>query len=47
MTSDLGMLRGPFDGRIQLRDGEHGPELQTVGLHGQPEGWQPLRLEDG
>ena len=42
----LGMLRGPFDGRIRVRTGEAGPELRVTGLPVQPEGWQPFRIGD-
>lgn len=42
----LGMIRGPFDAIVQLRAGETGPELRVTGLPGQPEGWQPYRLEE-
>ena len=42
----LAMLRGPFDGRIRVRVGDRGPELRVSGLAGQPDGWQPFRIED-
>ncbi|PSQ09077.1 hypothetical protein BRC93_13855 [Halobacteriales archaeon QS_5_70_15] len=42
----LAMLRGPFDSRIQVRTGEHGPELRVSGLAGQGAGWQSFRLEE-
>ena len=42
----VAMVRGPFDGRIQVRAGERGPELRVTGLAGQPDGWQPFRIED-
>lgn len=42
----LGMIRGPFDGIVQLRAGETGPEFRVTGLPGQSEGWQPYRLEE-
>ena len=42
----LSMLRGPFDGRIQVRTGDHGPELRVTGLAGQPNGWERFRLAD-
>lgn len=40
------MIRGPFDGRIQVRTGERGPELRVPGRTGGPDGWQRLRLAD-
>ena len=40
----MAMVRGPFDGRIQLRTGESGPELRASGFGGQPSDWQPFDL---
>lgn len=39
----LAMLRGLFDGRIQVRIDNRGPALRTTGLPGQPDGWQRFR----
>lgn len=40
----MAMLRGPFDGRVQVRTGDHGPELRATGLAGQTESWQSFGL---
>lgn len=40
----LGSLSQPFDGRLDVREGEDGYELRVRGLAGQPEGWQAIDL---